>query len=492
MKSYGKKGLKSCISSHNNSIKSLNGTVIKKLHQKTFPSLNDQFLNDELQVTASKHIIGKFHSLSLTDKDQDLETLSNYSDYKDANSSQFCIDDDTTSLASYETFSVVSNNSFNSSDDSTLYHSSITHPTKRRKLDYPHVEDNSQNSLNESMASNLSNPDVFEPIILKKKNQSLNLWIFLVLLLLFYLFAQNIIIIHTFKNEKPFNLGHLEGNFTECLIGQEFAHTKLIETLSQFNSNNSDVLKLDLIWLVGPIGVGKSYTRHLIKSSFNLKFQAFSFLNSLLPPNKDIIKKDVETLFQSLDNFQTNLISIDGFDKSEYALEYLNLFFDQYKLENRSFKVLIIVSGTFKSEHITKFYAKHFANGETRETLNYTHLQLSLAEVSPFKSELLSSLSIIPFLPLEIDHIKKCVIQQLNFLLQNKSKCITKSDTFLEKAVESHNFTVEGIQNKVIHFFYKTGIDNTSKIISSGCKRIYSLVTAIWFDIPNSEFILNR
>ncbi|RXG69673.1 hypothetical protein Avbf_02640 [Armadillidium vulgare] len=240
------------------------------------------------------------------------------------------------------------------------------------------------------------------------------------------------------QNKELFPLENLKTNLTTCLVGHEYSVPLITDLLDKFITNyyNKDI---HLAWIVGGIGVGKSYTRYLIKSSLASHVTQQSVLTSLIPDHNVSVEDTVDNLIKNLDKCKSNIIFVDGYDnENDVTLELI--------------KVLV-----------------NF--GSNREHFNFEEIQMTMYNLSPFNflNEYPHYFSVVPLLPLDVSHLKKCVISQLNFI-SKKSSCNTNLDKDLENFLKQRNYTVEEIQKEVISLS-KIQPSKTMNLVPAGCKR---------------------
>ncbi|KAL7636844.1 UNVERIFIED_CONTAM: hypothetical protein RMT77_012602 [Armadillidium vulgare] len=464
-----------------------------------------------LQIKKYKTLPTDFSSLSLNDAES-VKSLS-FSQISDDCRSEFgnsISPSDCDELLSLDTISIYSDSTYDNDRDDAYsditYQSSIHRPVKRRKFtnlsdvsseqlscfsgndsDRLTVNSLKRNLESEKPTDNCSSSDFktteksFQRWNCKKWFASVALFTMLIciLLLLSMTLCSN-------QNKELFPLENLKTNLTTCLVGHEYSVPLITDLLDKFITNyyNKDI---HLAWIVGGIGVGKSYTRYLIKSSLASHVTQQSVLTSLIPDHNVSVEDTVDNLIKNLDKCKSNIIFVDGYDnENDVTLELIKVLVS--KLNNQksvwsiSRQVLIFIFGTHKSSIINSHYLHYLKDfGSNREHFNFEEIQMTMYNLSPFNflNEYPHYFSVVPLLPLDVSHLKKCVISQLNFI-SKKSSCNTNLDKDLENFLKQRNYTVEEIQKEVISLS-KIQPSKTMNLVPAGCKRVYQIVSSLLY-----------
>ncbi|XP_058809942.1 torsin-1A-like [Phymastichus coffea] len=282
-------------------------------------------------------------------------------------------------------------------------------------------------------------------------------------------------------NDKtvPYKLESLQSMLEIKLYGQHIAAEVVLNAVNSHLRKSKPQRPL-VMSFHGANGVGKSYVSKMIaealyKNGENSKYFHFYYGLADFPSNDKNKINDYQTrlkneIQESISNCGRSLFIIDGVDYiAPHVLDAIMPFIDcsncAKKIEkNKSIFILLTNTG---SKAIEEELLRRMDDGMKRESLSLKDFEMIIIKEvfnheGPFhKSKLVQSDAIgfyVPFLPLERQHVKKCIkkaFRELNF-----------------KATENLiNIVLEELRFSPTPNFYST----------SGCKRVDQIVGRIYY-----------
>ncbi|CAL4194649.1 unnamed protein product, partial [Meganyctiphanes norvegica] len=218
------------------------------------------------------------------------------------------------------------------------------------------------------------------------------------------------------RNERSVEipLSKLEKNLSATLFGQDIAVQTLVSSIQ--SSNDIEVPKI--LWFLGWTGTGKSHSIRIITKVLKNVAHIEMVVPSLHLKNSEDVNSVAITLYLKLQNCLRNVIIIDGWDEEHnFAFDLLlsldKMLRDDIIRGTPKGNTIFIISGIHGSQEINSRYLESRLSGRSRTELQLSNFQdefNDLLDKNIFKT-VAHKIKIIPFLPLEVDHIKQCVVQ---------------------------------------------------------------------------------
>jgi len=274
---------------------------------------------------------------------------------------------------------------------------------------------------------------------------------------------------------SQFDLGALKDNLTSNVYGQGLAIEKLLNAIEGFgNKDISETSSADIIWCVGWSGGGKSKSMDIIKKSLSGTANIQYILPSLVPNSKEAIDILTSDIMNQMKPCKKEIIIIDGWDdKQESVLKLaasVSARVASYSKVNGYFKqVLLIISGTKGSKVLNKQYLSERLRDRIRDDMTSTTFIDVVKRTDEYQNiiSLGSNVAIVPFLPLENNHVELCIKKEMKRLHRMLEKGIL--------VVENKNVFQELDEEKLISSIMNTlpFVPPEYPILSStGCKRV--------------------
>ena len=256
-------------------------------------------------------------------------------------------------------------------------------------------------------------------------------------------------------------------NLSSVIVGQEIAIDYIITEVESYQYSHIDIPLL--LWFSGWSGTGKSKTANIISEFFSPS--QVQVIHSSLIPSYDMYS---ENLLQNLHSCKMNLVIIDGWDESsDDAFNLLRLFLNELdkrvKQNQLSLsKTIIILVGTRGSRSINEHYIMKRQNSHHRDKLTYEEFIKALEQSTEIKSldKLPAIMRPIPFLPLEVAQVEKCIENEIKKILDDQINTMIDKESVIDNVIKTVNL-------------YPS---NFPLIAPSGCKR---LETALQFHLTD-------
>ena len=278
---------------------------------------------------------------------------------------------------------------------------------------------------------------------------------------------------------SQFDLESLHGSISERLVGQELAVGELTLILQQFQS--LQIIQPHIVWCSGWMGTGKSKTMDILKHSLSNQSHVQYVLPTFIPSSSEALEISIRETVSQMNPCLKDIVIIDGWDdsKDDTVLNYIKELLRQVEaLSLEDFSVnhlLVVVAGTRGSKAINREYISHRLLGKERVEMsldsfvNIMKRTLEFDAIAP-----LAPLTIVPFLPLESEHVAACVLNELKYvkkLAKHKIITLSRNDALNEEA----------ILNEVIalHTFFPP---ESPLMSSTGCKRVFPMLRLILGD----------
>ncbi|XP_042226951.1 torsin-1A-like [Homarus americanus] len=271
------------------------------------------------------------------------------------------------------------------------------------------------------------------------------------------------------KRNRVLPLDELKEQLSMNVLGQDMAIDIILDTFGEMRPNQVRIPLI--IWLVGGTGSGKTQTTQIIKHVFSGAYMVQIVFPSFLPRDDSSLYKEMSSLFHRLDSCSLNLIVIDGWDEEgNFPVEVLAKFITmvhKFNAEgNEKGQIVIIVSGTRGSEEINDYFVEMRQSGTPRANLSSEEFVDVISALDEYKllNSITKNLVTVPFLPLEVTHVKMCIKEELVklkkteiLLKEEKVQLITKQILdHLEFIPESHPL-----------------------VAATGCKRVQALLALV-------------
>ncbi|KAK8725853.1 hypothetical protein OTU49_010517 [Cherax quadricarinatus] len=248
------------------------------------------------------------------------------------------------------------------------------------------------------------------------------------------------------KRNAMLPLNELKEQLSLFVVGQEIAIDVLISSLKKIVPNKSE--KPLIFWMVGWTGSGKTHTTHIIKDILSETSYVHLVIPSLLPQDTSSLHKEMVKLFNRLDPCSLNVIIIDGWDEEGNfpikVLENVIFHINHYKAEGYNIgQMVLILSGTRGSTEIGEYFLNLRQSGKSREEFKseeFINVTTSLREAKLLRA-VTQEFVLLPYLPLEVPHIKLCIKEEL-LKLQN-TEVLLKEDKLkkiTQKLLDQLNF----------------------------------------------------
>lgn len=286
------------------------------------------------------------------------------------------------------------------------------------------------------------------------------------------------------RNERSIELPlkMLEANLSATLFGQELAIHTMISAIH--SSNNIELPRI--LWFLGWTGTGKSHSIRIITKVLMGVVHIEMVVPSLHLKRAEDVNSVAITLYLKLQNCLQNIVFIDGWDEEDNFAFDLLLSLDKMLRDDiirgaPKGNTIFVISGIHGSQEInSKFLDLRLSERDRRE-LRLSDFQEVFEGLLQQKSvqSVAHKINIIPFLPLELDHVKQCIVQ-VHAALTNKNT--TSNDIVHKKKLK-----VEMLQKVVQQIKF---IPSAKPLLSgTGCKRVYGILK---LELAQSEETLTK
>ncbi|XP_063792511.1 torsin-1A-like [Pseudophryne corroboree] len=235
------------------------------------------------------------------------------------------------------------------------------------------------------------------------------------------------------EEEKPFKSSALQTDLRDKLFGQHLAHNVILRALTGF-MNTENAKKPLTLSLHGWTGTGKNFVSKIIAENiYKLGMKSKSvhlFVSSLhFPHNRSIslYRDQLQSWIRgNVSRCARSIFIFDEMDKLHPGLiDAIKPFLDYYEdLDGVSYhKAIFIFLSNAGGDLINREVLKYWMSGKKREDLQLHHMEyvLSLGLFNNknggfWHSSLINKNLVdffIPFLPLELRHVKKCILAEL-------------------------------------------------------------------------------
>ncbi|XP_045617481.1 torsin-1A [Procambarus clarkii] len=319
-----------------------------------------------------------------------------------------------------------------------------------------------------------SNQDIKNPSLLWKLIKAFSKIVMYMIVLLFSLLFLTVGLSQFFVYQKAkceekknmvLPLDNLKDQLSLYVIGQEMAIGVIINSLKKILPNKIE--RPSLLWMVGWTGSGKTHTTHIIKNILSGTSQVHIIIPDLLPEDTGNLHGEMTVLFHKLDPCSLNLVIIDGWDdESNFPIKVLEHFFINFENSKTKSQIVIILSGTRGSAEIGEYFLKLRNSGKSRKDFtseDFIDVTASLKEVNLLK-KITEEHTLVPYLPLEVPHIKLCIKEELKKL--QKLEIIMKEDK-LQKITQQIIDQLSFLPTSYL------------LVAASGCKRVQPLLALL-------------
>ncbi|XP_063792509.1 torsin-1A-like [Pseudophryne corroboree] len=235
------------------------------------------------------------------------------------------------------------------------------------------------------------------------------------------------------EEDKSLNITALETDLSNKLFGQHLAHDVILRALTGFMNTENPKKPLTLS-LHGWTGTGKNFaSKIIVQNIYELGMQSkfvHLFVSSLHFPHDGLIslyKDQLQSWIRgNVSRCARSIFIFDEMDKLHSGLiDAIKPFLDYYEdIDGVSYrKAVFIFLSNAGGDLINKQVLEFWRTGKKREDLQLSHLEsvLSIGLFNNHNSGFWHSSLIdknlidffIPFLPLELRHVKKCILAEL-------------------------------------------------------------------------------
>lgn len=286
-----------------------------------------------------------------------------------------------------------------------------------------------------------------------------------------------------FLHNLNFDVAKIKEKLEENIVGQPHAVSQLVSVLEKFHTQH--ITEPQVVWCVGWTGVGKSKALSVVKSLIIDQASVQYLLPSLVPNEGDAFDSFVKEVVAGMNSCMKNIIIIDGWDetadtKVTQLASAIKSSVGAMAVENTKLQqLLIVIAGVRGGKALNRHYLSERLLDKPRNDLDLSQFTDVMTKTDEYDIiTTLGSLTIVPFLPLEAEHIRECVKKEISHVRELVNAGIIVLDD--ENAASS--LSEDFMSKKVIE--YLPFLPNENPILSStGCKRVFSVLRQVLGDI---------
>ncbi|XP_047737927.1 torsin-1A-like [Hyalella azteca] len=280
-----------------------------------------------------------------------------------------------------------------------------------------------------------------------------------------------------FLHHLKYDLEAIRHSYDDAIISQPLAINEIMSILSSFHSEAFEEPRV--VWFVGWTGVGKSKSLRLLEHLVKVQSSVHYLIPTLLPTGDEAQEKFIAQTVSELNSCLRNIVIVDGWDEKEdeRVISFVSGLLARVKEEAKEMpylnQLLVIIAGTRGGNVLNREYLSLRTTGQKRSEITLQVLSEVLSQTQEYKNiETLGSATVVPYLPLEVEHVTECVRRELMSAVENNPYIITNEGKGFHEG--AHESIVRGVLEHLPFVPSKNPL-----LSSTGCKKVFPLLKLV-------------